>query len=148
MSLLKLFTFLPLKEIKLLAELKKADIRQAKEVLAFETTKISHGEKEAEKAQIASRAAFAKGGGDFSKFPTTFISKSEISAGISILDLLMKIKAASSKSEAIRLINQGGIYIDKKRISEQGLIIKRDSFRRGSFMLRKGKKQYYRVETR
>ena len=142
---LKIYTFLTLEEINKLAKLKGRELKKPKEILAFEATKITHGEKEAQKARTASEAVFGKKSKDFSDLPTTFISRSEISSGILILDLLVKTKAASSKSEAFRLINQGGVYIDKKRISDQNTIIKTDSFNEGVILLRKGKKQYYRV---
>jgi len=142
---LKLFTFLPMTEINGLSKLRGKELKKAKEILAFEATKIAHGEEEARKAQTASTAAFTKEGGDSSELPTTFISKTEVSNGISILDFLMKVKAASSKSEAFRLVNQGGIYINKKRISKQDTLIKIDSFKDDTLLLRKGKKQYYRV---
>jgi len=142
---LKLFTFLGIAEIKELAKLKGRELKKAKQVLAFEMTKIIHGEKEAEKAETASKAAFTKEGGDFSELPTAFVSGKEISAGISILDLLMKAKAVSSRNEAFRLVSQGGIYVDKKRVANQNFVIKMDSFKNGALLLRKGKKQYYRV---
>jgi len=142
---LKIYTFLALEEINKLAKLKGKDLREAKEILAFEATKITHGEKEAQKAKIASEAVFGKKSKDFSDLPTVFISRPEITTGILILDLLVKAKVASSKSEAFRLINQGGIYIDKRRISDQNTVIRTDSFREGILLLGKGKKQYYRV---
>ena len=142
---LKLFTFLPMPKIKELANLQGADIREAKEILAFEATKITHGEKEARAAQMAAKAAFVRKGGDLTSLPTTVIKKTRISAGIRIVDLLYEAGLVPSKSEASRLIRQGGIYINDKKVSSGDMIIKENLFKDGSLLLRKGKKQYRRV---
>jgi len=142
---LKLFTFLPIEKIEELAKLKGADIRQAKEILAFEATKITHGEKEAKKSQVASRTAFAKAGKDLSSLPTTTIKKIRIGTGIRIVDLLCEVGLVPSRSEAFRLIRQGGIYINDKKVSSGDTIVGANLFKNGEMLLRKGKKQYRRV---
>jgi len=142
---LKIFTFLPMEKINELAKLTGAELRKVKEILAFEITKIAHGEKEAEKARASSKAVFAKGGEDLASLPTTILSNAEVTKGIPILDLLLEIKLAPSKSEGARLIKQGGVYINDKKIESINLIIKADSFKNNSLLLRKGKKQYKRV---
>lgn len=139
---LKLFTFLPMEKINNLANLKGEEIKEAKEILAFEVTKIVHGETEAEKAKKSSKAAFAKGSEDLSSLPTTEI---EIGDGIKILDLLRATGITASNSESTNLIEQGGIYINDKKINSRTEIIKEDSFKNGSLLVRKGKKQYHRV---
>jgi len=142
---LSLFTFLPMKEINALSKLKGAKLRQAKEILAFETTKLAHGRIEAKRAQAASRAAFAKTGKDQSALPTTFIKKTRLSAGIPIVDLLYKAGLVTSKSEARRLIKQAGAYINDKKISSPDMVVKENSLKNNQIMLRRGKKQYRRI---
>jgi len=142
---LKIFTFLPMEKINELAELTGAELRKAKEVLAFEVTKIVHGEKEAKKAKNSSKAVFAKGNEDLSSLPTTTLSIEEMINGISILDLLVKTDLASSKSDASRLIKQGGVTANGETITSITEAIKKDSFKDGTLLLRKGKKQYKRV---
>lgn len=142
---LKLFTFLPKEKIDELAKLKGAELREAKEILALEVTKLVHGEKEAEKAKDSSKAAFEKGGEDLSSIPTTNLTETEAVKGISILDLLLKSKLAPSKSEGTRLIRQGGVYLNEKKIKSINEVVKKDSFKNGSILLRKGKKQYHRI---
>lgn len=142
---LKLFTFLPMLKIKELARLRGANLRKAKEILAFEATKITHGEKEAKKAQTASRTVFGKGGKDLSSLPTMSIKKTRISRGIRIVDLLCEVGLVPSRSEAFRLIRQGGIYINEKKVNSGDMVVKENLFKRGVLLLRKGKKQYCRV---
>jgi len=139
---LKIFTFLPMEKIDELAKLKGAELRKAKEILAFEITKIVHGKKEAEKARASSKAVFSEGGEDLTSVPTVTI---KIGEGIMILDLLTGTGVVPSKSEGSRLIRQGGVYINNKKINSTTAIIKKDSFKNGSLLLRKGKKQYKRV---
>lgn len=141
-KLLKIFTFLPIEEINELAKLQGADLRKAKEILAFESTKIIHGEKEAEKAKESSKAVFAKGGDDLTSVPTTTI---EIGNEIPVLDLLVKTGLASSKSEGTRLIEQGGIYINDEQIKSVKETVKKDLAKDNFLLIRKGKKQYHRV---
>ena len=142
---LPIFTFLPMKEIKKLRKLKGPDLRKAKEILAFEATKITHGEKEASKAKASSKTVFAKSGKDLSSLPTTIIKKARIAAGIRIVDLLCETDLVSSRGESYRLISQGGIYINEKKVTSGDMIIKDSSLKKGSLLLRKGKKQYHRI---
>ncbi|AGC69080.1 tyrosine--tRNA ligase TyrS [Thermoclostridium stercorarium subsp. stercorarium DSM 8532] len=141
---LKLLTFLPMEEIERLAQYRDEKINEAKEILAYEVTKIVHGEEEARKAQQAARALFADGG-DLSSAPTTEISGDDLKDGIGILDLLMKAGLIPSKGEGRRLISQGGIYINGERVDDQNRIITSDDFKEGQLFIRKGKKMYHRV---
>jgi len=141
---LKLLTFLPIEEIEKLAQYKDEKINEAKEILAYEVTKIVHGEEEANKAQQAARALFADGG-DLSLVPSTEISLSDVGDGIGILDLLMMAKLIPSKGEGRRLISQGGIYVNGERIDDQNRVITCDDFKEEQLFVRKGKKTYHRI---
>lgn len=142
---LKLFTFLPMEEIDELAKLRNEKLREAKEVLAFEATKLTHGEEEAQRARKASKSIFAGVSEDASSLPTTVISKKQIVNGLLITELLHLAKIVSSKGEGIRLIKQGGAYINDKKIDSAGMTVTENLFKDDSLLLRKGKKQYHRV---
>lgn len=139
---LALLTFLPMDEVRRLGSLKDAEINEAKKVLAFEITKLVHGEEEAKKAQSAAEALFGAGS-DMSNVPTIDISKDEI--GTSLLDILLKGKVIPSKKEGRRLIDQGGIYMNDNKVEDQNLVIKEEDFKGGSILVKKGKKNYYRI---
>jgi len=148
---LKLFTFLPIEEINRLGALKGAEINEAKRVLAYEITKINHGEEEAEKAREAARGIF--GGGDLAvsddaKMPTMEISSGDIERGIPAAELFQKTGLTSSKAEAKRLIKQGGAYLNQRRIMNIDEIITEAEIVEGTFFLRKGKKRYFRIIVR
>ena len=140
---LKFFTFLPLDEIAALCAEGGASLRKAKEVLAFETTRITHGDEEAGKAQAASRSLFS-GEGDMSHVPTTELSGEE-AGSMKVTDLLVHIKFASSKTEATKLIKAGGVYVDDKPVNDPAAGV-RSLSNNGAFLLRKGKKSYHRVK--
>jgi tyrosyl-tRNA synthetase len=140
------FTFLPMRDVKSLAKLQGADIRSAKEVLAYEATKITHGKEEADKAQSAARSIFQGGTDQSGGFPTTTIEKSEIEAGIGILALFERVGLAPSRGEARRLVQQGGAYINENRIDDIGMIIDLSTFGNGeNIVLRAGKKKYHKI---
>lgn len=141
---LKLITFVPMEEINKLAQLEGAEINQAKEVLAFEVTKIVHGEEEAIKAKDAARALFEKGGVAGST-PTTNLPKQTFEAGITVLDLLQDVGLTTSKSEGRRLVQQGGISIEGEKITDINELITLDHFNDGAIMIKKGKKVYHQV---
>jgi tyrosyl-tRNA synthetase len=141
---LKLFTFLSLDEIAVLCAEGGAALRNAKEVLAFEATRITHGDKEAEKARAAARSLFG-GGGDASDIPTTEISGKEVES-MKVTDLLVRIEFASSKAEANRLVKAGGVSVDDKSIADPTAVIKSLASSDGAFIIRKGKKAYHRVK--
>jgi len=141
---LKLLTFLPLEEIDKLAELKDKEINQAKKVLAYEVTKLVHGEEEAIKAQQAAEALFG-GTGTAQNIPTTEITGKELGDGINVLDLLIQTNLIPSKGEGRRLITQGGLYINDERVEAVDLIIKPEDFKENEFIIRKGKKTYHKV---
>lgn len=139
---LKFFTFLPLDEIASLCAEGGASLRNAKETLAFEATRITHGDEEAEKARAASHSLFG-GAGDSSHVPTTELSEEEART-MKIIDLLVSIKLASSKGEATKLVKAGGVYIDNQPISDPAAAVHSLSAEK-TFLLRKGKKTYHRI---
>jgi tyrosyl-tRNA synthetase len=141
---LALLTFLPMDEVRRLGALEGAEINKAKEVLAFEVTKLIHGEEEATKAQNASRALFA-GGGDESAIPFTEMDRSVFEKGIGILDLLKELGLTKSNGEGRRLVEQGGISIDDVKVEEINRTITLDDFKDGKILIRKGKKVYHQV---
>lgn len=143
-TFLKLLTFLPLDEIEKLASLEGAEINKAKEVLAFEVTKMIHGEEEAIKAEKASKALFA-GAKEEGSIPFTELDKSIFEEGIGILNLLKDVGLTKSNSEGRRLIEQGGITIDDKKVKDVGKIITLEDFQDGKMLIRKGKKVYHQV---
>lgn len=142
---LKLLTFLPLSEIEELAKLKDQEINEAKRILAYEVTKLIHGEEEAVKARSAAEAVFGKGVSS-ENMPTTEISIDEISGGINVIDVLLKAKLIPSKTEGRRLIEQGGISINDVKIEKFDHVVKEEDFNNDEIIIRKGKKVYHRVK--
>ena len=141
---LGLYTQLPMDEVRRLGRLEGADLRVAKETLAHETTKITHGEDAAGAAQQASRAAFG-GGADLSSIPSSKVPRSRIREGIPALDLFVQTGLATSKSEARRLIRQGGAYVNGQRIDSEDEVLSPGHLRDDALMLRAGKKKVHRV---
>ena len=141
---LKMLTFLSLEEIAELEKLEGAEINKAKEVLAFELTKLVHGEEEATKAQNTARTVFAGGGKD-ANMPSTDLTKEELGEGIQILDLLVKCGLISSKGEGRRLITQNGISVNDAKVTDIFLEIKEDDFTDNELVIKKGKKVHHKV---
>lgn len=136
---LALLTFLPMSEVRRLGALKDSEINEAKKVLAFEVTKLIHGEDEAEKAKNAAEALFS-GGNDRSSMPTCEIEKNKLS--LNIVDLIVETKILSSKSEVRRLIKQGGLSINDKKVEDPNLVLSEGDFIDGTVLIRRGKKTY------
>lgn len=144
---LALLTFLPMEEVRRLSSLQGAEINKAKEVLAFEVTKIVHGDEEAKKAEKAAQALFSDGGDLTASAPSTEIDRQKFEEGYYIVHLLNDINLTSSNGEARRLIKQGGLYIDDVQINDIGLDITLEHFKNddNTLMLRKGKKTYHQI---
>jgi tyrosyl-tRNA synthetase len=142
---LALLTFLPMDEVRRLGSLKDAEINKSKEVLAFEVTKIIHGEEEAQKAQNAARALFS-GGVDADSIPTTDMDKKIFEEGIGILDLLKALGLTKSNGEGRRLVEQGGVTIDDVKVEAIDKTVTVDDFKDGKILIRKGKKIYHQVK--
>ncbi len=138
---LLLFTFLPVEECKALAS---GDINAAKARLAWEVTAIIHGKDAADQAREAALAAFG-GSGDIAKIPSKVMSRTEIAAGIGVLDLFVLAGLASTKSEARRLVQQGGAIVNDTRIEDEKATIDGRWIVEGALLLRAGKKRIFRI---
>jgi len=155
---LALFTFLPMEEVEKYGDLKGAEIRKAKEILAFEATKIVHGEEEALKARDASRALFISVSDSTvtqesseakvdESIPTKVVERKEFIKGIPIFKLFEVTGLCSSGSEARRLIEQGGAYLDRKRIDKFDYLVTLAEFsEKNEILLRAGKKKFHRIK--
>ena len=141
-----LLTFLPMDEVRRLSELKDSEINKAKEVLAFEITKIVHGEEEATKALEAARALFANGGKS-ADMPTTYMEKARLDEGIDFISLLVETGLVATRSEGRRLITQGGASVnDVKETAFDRVYTTADLDADGSLIIKKGKKGYHQVK--
>lgn len=144
---LGLLTFLPMDEVRRLGALKDAEINHAKEVLAYEITKIVHGEEEAKKALEAAKAVFANGGKS-EDMPTTEYSKEEFDEGRDIITLLVDTKLCATRSEARRMIEQGGISVNDTKVTDIKQVFTPDDFDSdGELIIKKGKKGFHKVKT-
>ncbi|MCR5055387.1 MAG: tyrosine--tRNA ligase [Clostridia bacterium] len=139
---LGLLTFLPMDEVRRLGKLQGSDINIAKETLAYEITKIVHGEEEADKAQAAARSFFG-GAKDSVDIPTTIITEFT-DDGISVVDALVATKLAPSKSEARRLIDSGSVTVGEDKITDRNAMISKDMLSAG-VIVKKGKKTFHKV---
>jgi tyrosyl-tRNA synthetase len=141
---LALFTFLPMDQVRDLGRLTGAESRHAKEVLAFEATKILHGGAAAVEAREASRRLF--GGGEAGDaLPSTEMESAELAAGISAPDLFFRVGLCSSRADARRLIQQGGAYVNDVPVAGVDSRITAGNLQDGAILLRAGKKRYHRV---
>ena len=140
---LSLLTYLPMDEVHRLASLKDAAINEAKKVLAYEVTKLVHGEEEARKAQAATEALFG-GGADLSNVPTIEITAEQMNA--KVIDVLNAGKVFSSKREARQMIAQGGLTVKEDILKDPEATLSADMFDADkSLLIRKGKKKYFRL---
>jgi tyrosyl-tRNA synthetase len=150
---LKMYTLLSLDEIRRFEDLRDSEINEAKRVLAFEATKITHGEEEADNARKASAAAFggnvtATSGvdGDLTVLPTTAVARARLEAGVSSAELFTEVGLTPSRGEAKRLIKQGGLYVNDRPIPDlEWLITIREIRPDGGMLLKAGKKKVHRV---
>ncbi len=144
MKCLRMLTFLPLEQIEEMEKWDDARINEKKEILAHELTSLVHGREEADKAQAAARALFG-GGGDDSDMPTTELDDSQVpAAGIGVIDLLLACSLCPSKSEARRLITQGGLTVDEEKITAIDRVFSAEQLKAG-LKIRKGKKVYHKA---
>ena len=141
---LKLYTFMPLDEIAELTRFEGAKLRPAKEVLAYEATKVAHGQQAAQEAREASKALFA-GGGDTDAVPAIEVKQGELAGGIPAVELFDRTGLCRSRSEARRLIQQGGAYINDAPVDDVDREITANDLHEGEILLRAGKKRYHRV---
>lgn len=142
---LRMLTFLPLEQIEEMAHWEGSQLNRAKEILAFELTKLVHGEEEAAKAQEGAKALFGARG-NTTNMPTTALSAEDFADGkISILDLLVKTGLAASKGEARRLVQQGGVSAVEEKVTDIGKTFSETDFSEGQLILKKGKKVFHKV---
>lgn len=136
------FTFLPMEEVRRLGQLKGADLRHAKEVLALEATTLTHGKEEAEKAREASRAIFAGAGGSLDALPTTTIPEEELEQGIPLATLLVRVGLASSNREARPRIHSGAVSVNEVEMRDDRSPVTKAHLNDGAILLRYGKKRH------
>ncbi len=142
---LKMLTFVPMEEIRRMEAFEGSQLNQAKELLAFELTKLVHGEEEAQKALEGARALFSSKS-DTDNMPSTELDASLFTDGkIGLIDLLAAAKLAPSKAEARRLIQQGGISVDDEKITDLKAEISTDAFEKGYVIIKKGKKVFHKA---
>jgi len=143
---LRMLTFLPLEQIDEMDKWEGSQLNTAKEILAFELTKLVHGEEEAVKAQDAAKALFV-GGGDMSNVPTTTLTDEDLVEGsIGILDIMVKCKLAPSKKEARRLVEQGGVEVNGEKVAAATVSYQSDDLSGEGLMIKKGKKVFHKVK--
>lgn len=146
---LSMLTFLPMEEVNRLSALKDAEINHAKEVLAYEVTKLVHGEEEAVKAQEAAKALFSAGGtgAGMENVPTTQISREEFAGeGMGVVALIARLKLVQSNGDGFRTIEQGGLTIDDVKVTDPKMMVTLDLFQNDKILIKKGKKTYHLVE--
>ncbi len=140
---LGLLTFLPMEEVKRLGALQDSDINYAKDVLAFEITKIVHGEEEALKAQTASKALFG-GGAALENIPTTTYTKEQFAEGIDLITMMVDSKLVATRSDGRRNIEQGGVTVNDIKVTDFAKKFTEADFDdEGKLLVKKGKKQYH-----
>ena len=140
---MKLLTFVPMEQINEYAKLEGAELNKVKEVLAFELTKMIHGEEEATKAQNAARALFA-GGADNSHMPETVLTDDDFTDGsIMLLDMMVKAGIIKSKGEGRRLITQGGVSVNDEKATDPNMSFTADDFA-NEIIVKKGKKVFHK----
>ena len=143
---LRMLTFLPLEQIDEMDKWEGSQLNQAKEILAYELTGLVHGEDEAKKAQSAAKALFVSGG-KTDDMPTTVVAKADMEAGKDILSLLVETKLAPTRSEARRLVQQGGVSVNDEKVTDvYKTFTAEDLDEDGAMIIRKGKKVYHKVK--
>lgn len=142
---IRMLTFLPLEEIDKMDKWEGSQLNTAKEILAFELTKLVHGEEEANKAQQTARALFS-GSGNLDNMPSYTLSKDDLTDGkIALNDILFKAGMTKSKGEGRRLIEQGGVSVNDKKVASAVETVCADDFLDGSIIVKKGKKVFYKI---
>lgn len=142
---LRFLTFLPMEEVERLSSLEGAEINKAKEILAYEVTKLVHGEEEAKKAQEGARAAFG-GGGDAANIPTTEMEAAVFEGeGKGLVSLIKELGLVPSNGEGFRTIEQGGLSVNGEKVTNAKMAVTVDMFKDGELMIQKGKKKFHKV---
>ena len=142
---MKMLTFIPMNEVNEYAKLEGSEINRAKEVLAYEVTKLVHGEEEAEKAQAAAKALFSNGANS-EHMPTTALSDEDFADGeIGIIDILVKTGIAKSRGEARRLVEQGGVSVDDAKVTSIDFRLAKANLAETPSIVKKGKKVFHKI---
>ena len=142
---IRMLTFLPLEQIDAMSSWEGSQLNEAKDILAYELTKLVHGEEEANKARAASQALFS-GSGDTEHMPTTELTNDDFGGGsIDVLTLLVKCGLAASKGEARRLVQQGGVAVNDEKVSAIETTFGCEQFTGDGVIIKKGKKVFHRA---
>ena len=142
---IRMLTFLPLEEIDKMSTWEGSQLNEAKEILAYELTKLVHGEEDADKAKAASKALFA-GSGDTEHMPTTELTNDDFGGGsIDVLTLLVKCGLAASKGEARRLVQQGGVSVNDEKVAAIETTFGCEQFTGDGVVIKKGKKVFHKA---
>jgi len=142
---IRMLTFLPLEQIDEMDKWEGSQLNTAKEILAYELTKLVHGEEEADKAKTSAKALFANGGMNAENMPTTTLTSEDFVDGkILVIDMLIKSKLAASKSEARRLITQGGVFVGESKVDSLESVLEESVFDGDGIIVKKGKKTYHK----
>ena len=145
MKCIRMLTFLPLEQIDEMAGWEGAKLNEAKDILAYELTKLVHGDEEADKARQASKALFS-GAGDAAHMPTTELTNDDLGGGqINILNLMVRCGLCASKGEARRLVQQGGVSVNDRKVESIDETLGCEQFTGDGVIIRKGKKVFHRV---
>ena len=143
---IRMLTFLPLEEIDAMDSWEGSQLNTAKEILAFELTKLVHGEEEAAKAQAAAKAIFS-GAADLDNMPSTALADEDFNDGvIDILDILMKAEITKSRGEGRRLVQQGGISVDDAKVTDFAMSFAQADLKEKPIVVKKGKKIFHKIE--
>jgi tyrosyl-tRNA synthetase len=143
---IRMLTFLPLEEIDAMNDWEGSQLNEAKDILAYELTKLVHGEEEAVKAREASKALFG-GGMDSANMPTTTLSEEDFTEGkIDILEVLVKTGITKSRGEGRRLVQQGGVSADDSKVTDIGLSFTADQLKAEPVIIKKGKKIFHKIQ--
>ena len=142
---IRMLTFLPLEEIDKMDSWEGSELNKAKEILAYELTALVHGKEEAEKAQSAAKSVFGAGGNSENMPSTTLSSEDFTVEGINIIDALIKAELVTSRGEARRLIEQGGVSVDNEKVTAVSYVIPVSDFEKGYVIIKKGKKVFHKI---
>ena len=142
---LRMLTFLPLEQIDEMDTWEGSQLNQAKEILAFELTKLVHGEEEAKKAEEGAKALFA-GGGNTDNMPTTVLAADDFREdAIDILTLLVKSGLSASRNEARRAVEQGGVSLDSEKVTDIKAAFEKNTFSGDGVVVKRGKKNFRKI---
>ena len=142
---IRMLTFLPIEQIDEMDKWEGSQLNTAKEILAYELTKMVHGEEEAEKAKAGAKALFAQGGVNTEHMPKTTLTAEDFTDGkITLIDMMLKSSLCATKSEARRLIQQGGVFVGDNKITSVDYAVEESAFAGDGVIVKKGKKTFHK----